>query len=412
MLLGWIGGHASLVMVADESGQMLFANDAACAWRGRDRQQVLQERIQDIDDALWREWSDPDHPRWQPGRFSEWQSWRETEDGRRVATSFRLQALALREQRFLMLVSGELYPREDVEQQRAPAIVQGADLSRVETGLLKSGGRSLARESRDMNELTSLQGMHVLVVDDNEINRELATSILASHGATALTANDGQAAVKMLEGGASVCDIVLMDLQMPGMDGIQTTAQMRQLPGYERLPIVALTASAFNEQRVAALRAGMDAVVTKPFDVSGLVRLLLQLVRGVAGGDGRATDNSSARSPAAPTRAPLLVDFDAGLALWQDAEQYRRHLLRFVKEHEDEAQRASTLGNEDLILLVHKTRGSAAALALVAVAEAANQLEAHLRSDARDLEEIARFGAEIGRTCLAINEYLDASGAD
>jgi CheY-like chemotaxis protein len=263
-----------------------------------------------------------------------------------------------------------------------------------------------------MNEFTSLQGMRVLVVDDNEINRELATSILASHGATAITANDGYAAVKMLESGANVCDVVLMDLQMPGMDGIQTTAQMRQLPGYERLPIVALTASAFNEQRVAALRAGKNAVVTKPYDVSGLVRLLLQLVRGIAGGDKGAADGSPAQPPTVSTSAPLSVNFDAGLVLWQDAEQYRHHLHRFVKEHEDAAQRAGTLGNVDLILLVHKTRGSAAALALVAVAEAANQLEAHLRTGARDPEEIARFVAEIDRTCLSIKAYLDASGAD
>jgi HPt (histidine-containing phosphotransfer) domain-containing protein len=108
----------------------------------------------------------------------------------------------------------------------------------------------------------------------------------------------------------------------------------------------------------------------------------------------------------------LLVNFDAGMVLWQDAEQYRHHLHRFVKAQEDATQSAGTLGNDDLILLVHKTRGSAAALALVAVAEAANQLEAHLRTGARDPEEIARFVAEIDRTCLSIKAYLDASGAD
>ena len=122
-----MGGNASLIMVADEAGRVVFANDAACKWRGHDRQRVLQECIQDFDDALWREWSDPDHPRWQPGRFSQWQSWRETAEGLRVATNFRLQALALRKQRFLMLVSGELNPREDVEQElkRTLAFVQG-----------------------------------------------------------------------------------------------------------------------------------------------------------------------------------------------------------------------------------------------------------------------------------------------
>ena len=277
---------------------------------------------------------------------------------------------------------------------------------------LGRGGRSLAGQSRGVDESTSLQGMRVMLVDDNDTNRELASHILASHGASVITAADGQTALEMLGANPDVCDIVLMDLQMPGMGGMQATTRVRQLSGCERLPIVALTASAFHEQRVAALRAGMDAVVTKPFDVDELVRLLLRLVKGVAGGGGRAADSSAVQPPAALASATMLVDFDAGMALWQDAEQYRHHLHRFVKEHEDDAQRAGMLGNEDLILLVHKTRGSAAALVLVAVAEAANQLEAHLRSGARDAEEIARFGAEIGRTCLAIREYLGASVGD
>ena len=58
-----MGGNASLVMVADEAGQVVYANDAACEWRGHERQRVLQECIQDFDDALWREWSDTHHPR-------------------------------------------------------------------------------------------------------------------------------------------------------------------------------------------------------------------------------------------------------------------------------------------------------------------------------------------------------------
>ncbi|MCY1547966.1 hypothetical protein D9M68_840510 [compost metagenome] len=108
----------------------------------------------------------------------------------------------------------------------------------------------------------------------------------------------------------------------------------------------------------------------------------------------------------------MLVDFNVGLQLWQDLAHYRHHLHRFVQEHEDEAQRADALDNEDLIRHVHKTRGSASALALMAAAKVASHLEEHLRTGVRDPDEIARFASEIGRTCAAISEHLDTPRAN
>ncbi len=271
-------------------------------------------------------------------------------------------------------------------------------------------GRSPETDGKTRSESAPLRGIRVMVVDDNDTNRELASSILASHGASVITAADGQASVDMLQVDRSVCDIVLMDLQMPGMDGMQATSRIRQLPGCETLPIVALTASAFNEQREAALGAGMDAVVTKPFDVDGLVHLLFRLGRGLVESDGIAAD-SPPGTPVESSGELLLVDFNVGLQLWQDLGHYRHHLHRFVQEHEDEAQRADALGNEDLIRHVHKTRGSASALALMAAAKVASHLEEHLRTGVRDPDEIARFASEIGRTCVAIGEHLDTPRA-
>lgn len=131
----------------------------------------------------------------------------------------------------------------------------------------------------------SMRGMRVMVVDDNDINRELVSSILSSHGAAVVAAADGQAALNVLHADRNACEIVLMNLQMPGMDGMQATSRIRQLSGCERLPIVALTASAFAGQREAALGVGMDAVVTKPFEVDSLIRLLMRLVGRDAGGE-------------------------------------------------------------------------------------------------------------------------------
>ncbi|MBT9463932.1 PAS domain-containing protein [Hydrogenophaga sp.] len=276
---------------------------------------------------------------------------------------------------------------------------------------LRRCGRSPETDGKTRSESAPLRGIRVMVVDDNDTNRELASSILASHGASVITAADGQTSVDILQVDRSVCDIVLMDLQMPGMDGMQATSRIRQLPGCETLPIVALTASAFNEQREAALGAGMDAVVTKPFDVEGLVRLLFRLGRGLVESEGMAADSPPPGTSTVSSGELLLVDFNVGLQLWQDLGHYRHHLHRFVQEHEDEAQRADALGNEDLIRHVHKTRGSASALALMAAAQVASHLEEHLRTGVRDPDEIARFASEIGRTCVAIGEHLDTPRA-
>lgn len=127
LLVEWLGGHSAEVMIADGAGRLVFANDAACRWRGCERAHLLQEHLHDFDATLGLEWSETSDPRWQPGVLTPWQSWREAHDGRRIASNFRLQVLRLQEQRFLMLSSAELDLRRDVEQElkRTLAFVQG-----------------------------------------------------------------------------------------------------------------------------------------------------------------------------------------------------------------------------------------------------------------------------------------------
>ncbi len=121
-----------------------------------------------------------------------------------------------------------------------------------------------------------LEGMRVLLVDDNEMNREIAGEILGEYGVNVVEAVDGEDALKKtadsMKNGKPY-DLILMDVQMPGMDGFQTTAAIRALPEMAdiHVPIIAMTANAFDEDIQKSLDAGMDAHLSKPVDVKNLI---------------------------------------------------------------------------------------------------------------------------------------------
>lgn len=119
-----------------------------------------------------------------------------------------------------------------------------------------------------------LAGLRLLLVEDNEVNQQVGSEILSTLGASVTVAGDGLQAVQRLEQGSQDFDAVLMDLQMPVMDGYAATAQIRTRQG-PRLPIIAMTASAFDSDREAVREAGMDGHIEKPINVRGLIDTLL-----------------------------------------------------------------------------------------------------------------------------------------
>jgi CheY-like chemotaxis protein len=129
--------------------------------------------------------------------------------------------------------------------------------------------------------------LRILLAEDNPVNRRLACYMLEKKGHTVITAQDGLEALAMLE--TEIVDLVLMDVQMPGMDGVEATRAIRakETPGGVRLPIVALTAHAMSGDRDYCLDAGMDDYLTKPIQAADLHRVLAAV--GVPGYPGRAT---------------------------------------------------------------------------------------------------------------------------
>jgi PAS domain S-box-containing protein len=121
-----------------------------------------------------------------------------------------------------------------------------------------------------------LSGLRVLVVEDNKVNQLLATSLLRKAGASTEVAENGVLAIERLERGPTDFDVVLMDVQMPELDGLATTRALRGQVEFERTPIVALTAHALEEERERCLAAGMNGYLSKPIEVAVFYATLLK----------------------------------------------------------------------------------------------------------------------------------------
>ncbi len=182
----------------------------------------------------------------------------------------------------------------------------------------------------------ALRGRRVLLVEDNELNRFVATELLCGVAGMDVTlAGNGQEALEQLR--TARFDLVLMDIQMPGMDGHRATAQIRRNPALAALPVIAMTAHAMPSDREKSKAAGMNDHVSKPFEPAQLFEVILRWLAPAApepGVDAR----SAASTPAAGPEA--VVAFDLGLQRCLGRpDLYHKILGRYL------AQRAST-GNE------------------------------------------------------------------
>jgi two-component system sensor histidine kinase/response regulator len=120
----------------------------------------------------------------------------------------------------------------------------------------------------------------VLMVEDNEVNREVLQALLEHAGMSAAQASNGLEALQMAQAGAY--DLVLMDMQMPLMNGLEATRAIRALPGWQDTPILALTANAFDEDRDACLEAGMNDFLAKPMESGAFYAAVLRALTGDA----------------------------------------------------------------------------------------------------------------------------------
>ena len=146
-----------------------------------------------------------------------------------------------------------------------------------------------------------LGGKQVLIVEDNEINQELVLELLQTADIHCAVANNGVEALAILE--KRRFDCVLMDCQMPVMDGLETTRRIKRDPRLQALPVVAMSADVMESARQNAFAAGVDAFIAKPIDVDVLYETLMARIAAPGVGKSRATDNAAAEiSDAKPAR--------------------------------------------------------------------------------------------------------------
>jgi signal transduction histidine kinase/DNA-binding response OmpR family regulator len=273
---------------------------------------------------------------------------------------------------------GTKFEHDEAYRQGADAfLVEPVSSSALADAIIRIFGSSPAPLSVKVEDQgTDLNGVRVLVVEDNDVNRQITRELLRSAGMECDAAESGEEAVERLLARPGTYDVVLMDIQMPGMDGYAATRRLRLEPGFAALPIVALSAHAFADEKQESLEAGMNAHVTKPIDPGVLFTAMREVL-----------SKRPAATPAGAAGAG--VDTEAGLArVAGNRTLYRRLLAQFAEGWSDTAERfTATWATRDrgqLARLAHNLKGLAGNLGVTGVAEAALALDAALRGAADD----------------------------
>lgn len=234
-----------------------------------------------------------------------------------------------------------------------------------------------------------LHGMRILLVDDSEINLEVARRLLEKEGASVEVATNGREALDLLQsdgGQGNSFDAVLMDVHMPVMDGYEATSLARRQLGLTELPIIALTAGALAEEKQRADEVGMTAFLTKPLDPALLVRTVHMHVNKVRGNTKVYESAEATKASHAQTDWPEIEGISASVAsklLQGDPVLFVDLLRRFVKDY-GRADFVFSPGHpadqrREFVERVHKLRGSAGMLGAVTLHSIASSLENTLR---------------------------------
>jgi two-component system sensor histidine kinase/response regulator len=265
-------------------------------------------------------------------------------------------------------------------------------------------------------DLAPIVGAKILLVEDNEINQQVAFGFLASAGLSVVVARNGAEAVETLRRpGTDPFDVVLMDIQMPVMDGYRAAKAIRQLPSPTgNIPIVAVTAHAMQEERQKCLAGGMNDYLTKPIDRETLFTVLSRWIPHRSTLPVAGQPSSSAALPEILLASRMGVDLTSGLARVMGKKEVHVELLRtFLHTYRSYPstmhEELKKLSFDGVRQMVHTLKGVSGNLAMHRLCSLCGQLEASLKK--KKMQECSTTLSDIEREtekiCVFLRQYLD-----
>ncbi len=267
-----------------------------------------------------------------------------------------------------------------------------------------------------------LKGIRLLLAEDNLTNQLVATAILEKADIEVTVVGNGELAVQAVQ--QQIFDGVLMDIQMPKMNGYEATRLIRELPGCARLPIIAMTAHAMKGDEEKCLEAGMDGYIAKPINQDRLFSTLSHLLRGrrravqvetTLAEELPASDASGGGEPAAAGPFLDLPGIDVESALQTtglDRPTFATILVGFYHDNGGTGEsiaRAATEGRlDDLLHLAHGLKGSAGNIGATALRQAAAAVEEDCRKTLDTSERAPDFDEKLQQLVVSLSQVLDS----
>ncbi|MCB1773467.1 MAG: response regulator, partial [Gammaproteobacteria bacterium] len=269
---------------------------------------------------------------------------------------------------------------------------------RLGIGETATGETSPRQEDFD-NAVARLRGTRMLLVEDNLFNQEVALALLQNKGVQVEIAGDGRQAIDRLA--REAFDGVLMDCQMPVMDGYAATRLIREDPAHRDLPIIAMTANVLREDVDRALSAGMNDVIGKPIDVHDMFVIMARWIIPSADPQPSAGDAPGDSQPAMPVPDLPGLDTETGVRrIGGDVPTYLRMLHTFSHNQADVPQRASqalTAGDRKAAeRYLHTLKGSAGTIGANELANLAEAAEVAIQDGAATLENLGEIERVLG----------------
>lgn len=219
-----------------------------------------------------------------------------------------------------------------------------------------------------------LKGLRLLVVEDNALNRQVVYELLRNEGADVTLAEGGLSGVELVMGGVGLFDVVIMDVQMPDIDGLEATRRIRADGRFALLPILAMTANASNVDRIECLRAGMNEHVGKPIDIDEVVSILLRLAgRDMTASNSDTSMREERQSDLIEPIAKVLQRFGGNRDIYQAALMSFDVECQRLREKLTQLARSGTA--KEIASEMHVLKGIAGTIGAKILAQRASELE-------------------------------------